>query len=63
MGWGERANPNSEWNKKRNYIIAKKVEIPIGATPKGEAVEATVMQPKHRLSLFRRLIRFFKGGK
>ena len=48
MGWGEKTNPNSTWYKKRH----PKLEIPIGVTPKGEVVEATVMRPKNRLTKF-----------
>ena len=27
MGWAERLNPRSEWNRKRNPIVIREIEI------------------------------------
>ena len=56
MGFAERLNPNSEYNKKRH----PKVEV-LPEAPK----EAPTQKPafSYKVCWFKKLIRFLKGGK
>ena len=57
MGWAERANPNSEYNRKRGILPIKKVDKPIELIL---SPTVSIIKPQQKIGIWQWLVNIIR---